>query len=220
MKEIYRYLFTALGGFALGGVLFSYHLPKLLKGIDVRALSPDHNPGTVNAFKYAGWPVGALCLLCDLMKGFLPVFLAMRVLDFQSPWFALIIAAPVLGHAAAPLYRGRGGKAIAASFGALLGLLPVSFLVFLLAALYLFFSLVWIIYPHERRTVAVFSLFSLFSAAAALYTGRWSFSLGALLLSAVVIWKNLHDARFPFPDVPEKNIPSPESPAPPGGGSL
>ncbi len=194
--DVTRYLLSALLGFALGGVLFSYHLPKLLKGVDVCALSPDHNPGTVNAFRYAGVPVGALCLLCDLGKGFLPVFLSMRLLNPERLWFALIIAAPVLGHAAAPLYRRQGGKAIAAAFGALLGLLPESFLVFVLAALYLFFSLIWVIRPHERRTVVTFGLFSVLSAAGTFHTGRWSFCLGAVLLSAVVVGKNLRDARL------------------------
>lgn len=191
------YLLAVFGGFSLGGVMFSYHLPKLLKDVDVLTLSPDHNPGTVNAFRFAGIPVGILCLLCDLGKGFLPVFWSMRWLNPNSLWFALILVSPVLGHAIAPLYRFRGGKAIAASFGALLGLLPTSYLVFALAALYIFFSLVWVIDPHERRTVATFSLFSVLSALAALYTGRWPLSLGAVFISGVVVAKNIRDAKLP-----------------------
>lgn len=195
-RELFRYFLCALLGFGLGGVLFSYHLPKLLKGIDVYETSADHNPGTVNAFQSAGVPVGILCLLCDLGKGFLPVFFAMRLVDPSRLWFALILCAPALGHAMAPLYHHRGGKAIAAAFGALLGLLPVSFLVFLLAALYLFFSLILVVRPHERRTVVTFGLFSILSALAAFRTGRWSFALGAALLSAVVIAKNYQDAKL------------------------
>ncbi len=194
--DVLRYLLCALFGFCLGGVLFSYHLPKFLKGIDIRAVSPDHNPGTVNAFKYAGLPVGVLCLLCDLFKGFLPVFLAMRSLDCQRLWFSLIICAPALGHAVAPLYHHRGGKAIAATFGALLGLLPASFLVLVLAALYIFFSVILVIRPNERRTVVTFGLFSIASVICACFTGFWSFCLGALLLSAVVITKNYKDAKL------------------------
>lgn len=194
--DIFRYLLFALLGFSLGSVLFSYHLPKLLKGVDICVLSADHNPGTANAFHHAGVPVGILCLLCDLTKGFVPVFLAMRSLDPRSPWFALVIAAPALGHAMAPLYHHRGGKAIAATFGALLGLLPVSFLVFVLAALYLFFSLVRIIRPNERRTVVVFTLFAALAVADAAQTGRWPFALGAVLLSLTVIAKNIQDAKL------------------------
>ncbi len=191
-----RYLVAAFAGFCLGGVLFSYHLPKLLKGVDVCRLSADGNPGTVNAFKYAGVPVGILCLLCDLCKGFAPVFLAARILDPGRLWFALILCAPVLGHATAPLYHNRSGKAIAASFGVLLGLLPRSFLVVALVVLYLFFSLILVINPHERRTVAVFGLFAAAAFGAAFFTRRWSFALGSVLLSAVVIAKNYRDAKM------------------------
>lgn len=202
--DVSRYIGSALFGFCLGGVLFSYHLPKLLKGVDVRLVSGDHNPGTVNAFKYAGVPVGILCLLCDLCKGFIPVFLAAQALDPSRLWFALIICAPALGHAMAPLYHHQGGKAIAATFGALLGLLPGSFLVFLLAALYLFFSLIWVINPHERRTVVTFGLFAALAALAAFYTQRWSFALGCALLSAVVILKNYRDAKLPLPQTEQE----------------
>lgn len=199
---IYPYLLFSLVGFLLGGILFSYYLPLFLKGVDICALSRDHNPGAMNAFHYGGVPVGILCLACDLLKGFLPVFFAMRALNVRSSWFALVIAAPAAGHALAPFSRRggsrhSGGKAIAVSFGALLGLLPASFLVFLLAAFYLFFSLVWIIRPHERRTVVTFSLFAACALGAAFYTGGWSFSLGALLLSFVVVCKNLRDAQLP-----------------------
>lgn len=90
----FRYLLFSLFGFLLGSVLFSYHLPRLLKGVDIRALSEDHNPGAANAVKYAGIPVGMLCVFCDLFKGFLPVFLALRYTDPRSLWFALVLASP------------------------------------------------------------------------------------------------------------------------------
>lgn len=194
--DVGRYLAAAFLSFCLGGILFSYHLPKLLKGVDVCEKSADGNPGTVNAFKLAGVPVGILCLLCDLGKGFLPVFLTARMLDPSRLWFALVLCAPALGHAFAPLYHARSGKAIAASFGALLGLLPGSFLVFLLAALYLFFSLAVVINPHERRTVVVFGLFSAVALLSAFSSQRWSFALGSVLLSIVVIARNYRDAKL------------------------
>ena len=193
--SVLPYLLFAAGGFCLGGVLFSYHLPKLLKHIDICTVSADHNPGTFNAFRYAGVPVGILCLLCDLAKGFLPVFAALRMLDTSRLWFALILAAPVLGHAVAPLYHDKSGKAIAVSFGVLIGLLPESPLVLLLVGLYLFFSLVLVLNPHERRTVWTFGLLSLGAFAAVFVTGEWSFACGTVLLSLTVIAKNFYDAK-------------------------
>ena len=152
------YLFFCAFGFLSGSILFSYLLPKWIKGVDILALSDDHNPGTANAMHFAGAAVGSLCLLCDLMKGFLPVFLTMRFAGSQHPLFALVLAAPVAGHAFSPWLRGRGGKAIAVTFGVLLGLLPQFHCVFYLAALYLFFSVVLVISPHASRSIVVFGL--------------------------------------------------------------
>ena len=61
----YPILFS-IAGFLSGGVLYSYHVPKLLCGVDVVADSPDHNPGMTNAMKLCGVPVGLLCLALDM----------------------------------------------------------------------------------------------------------------------------------------------------------
>ena len=111
-------------GFFSGSILYSLILPKWIKGVDIVAVSDDHNPGTANAMKYAGKLVGSLCLICDLGKGFFPVWIAAQFLPVGAFSFALVMAAPVMGHAFSPMLRGRGGKAIAATFGVLLGLLP------------------------------------------------------------------------------------------------
>lgn len=85
------------GGFLLGGVMFSRALPKLLTGKDVCALRADKNPGAANVFAVCGVPMGLLCLALDMLKAYLPVSLAAQYLDTQSVWFALALAAPVLG---------------------------------------------------------------------------------------------------------------------------
>ena len=121
-----------------GSILFGRVLPKWIKGIDVTEVSNDHNPGTANAMKYAGVPVGILCLLGDLLKGALPVYMAVGMGLVTDSWFPLIMAAPVLGHAYSLFYHGNGGKAIAVSFGVLIGLAPVQpELLLLLIILYL-----------------------------------------------------------------------------------
>lgn len=88
-----------IGGYLSGSVLYSYLLPKALKGIDITAESPDGNPGTANAFTCAGIPIGILVLCMELLKGYLPVHLALREVNPARWSFALILAAPVFGHA-------------------------------------------------------------------------------------------------------------------------
>ncbi|MDY6096055.1 MAG: glycerol-3-phosphate acyltransferase [Oscillospiraceae bacterium] len=190
MKEA---LFYSLIGFLSGSVLYSWLLPKQLCGVDIVAASDDGNPGTHNAMQLAGKRVGSLCLLCDLAKGFLPVWIAAQRMDAMSLWFAPVLAAPVLGHVFSPMLHGRGGKGIAASFGALLGLLPWNLSLLALAAPYVLLSTVVRIRPHAKRSVVSYLVF----AATALVVNPPSIALGCLLIAAPVVarhWPELRSA--------------------------
>ncbi len=193
MNMIMPYLVYIFIGYCSGSVLYAYLLPMLLKHIDVRELSPDGNPGSANAFLYAGIPVGILSILCELLKGALPVWAAAKSLEISHWLFAFVMAAPVAGHAF-PLFdkKHKGGKAIAVSFGVLLGLYPYLMPVLTLAFLYLLFSLVVVITPHFFRSVVTFLLFSL----CCLLGGRQpaSVTLGCFLLSFLVVSR--HFARY------------------------
>ena len=120
------YLFYSFFGYLSGSVLYSYLIPKYFCHVDVRTVNEDQNPGAFNAFSVAGPRIGLLCVLCDIGKGFLPVFLAAHssAVSMSSWIFALILLAPVAGHAWPFLQPAKGGKAISVSFGVLLGLLP------------------------------------------------------------------------------------------------
>lgn len=179
-------------GVLCGSILFSRYLPRLIKKVDIVEVSDDHNPGTANAMKHAGIPVGILCLLGDLFKGALPIHIALRLGLESGSLFSLIIAAPVLGHAYSLFHRGRGGKAIAVSFGVLIGLMPIhTEPLYALCTIYLFFSLVIRIRPHTRRTRITFLLLALSS----LYMvyAHWiprQICGGMLLVSGIVVHKN------------------------------
>lgn len=179
-------------GIISGSVLFGSLLPKMIKKIDVTELSEDHNPGTANAMKYAGLPVGLMCLAGDLLKGVIPIHLALRMGMETGSLFPLIMVAPVLGHAYSLFHGGKGGKAIAVSFGVLVGLLPVNTeLLGMLCILYISNSTLVRINPHTRRTRITFLCFA--AGATALHflerlpVELW---LGGLLLSGLVIHKN------------------------------
>lgn len=179
-------------GILCGSILFGQCLPMLLKKVDIVAVSGDHNPGTANAMQHAGIPVGILCLLGDIFKGVLPIHMALRLGLESGSLFSLILAAPVLGHAYSLFHRGKGGKAIAVSFGVLIGLLPIhTEPISALCMIYLFFSLVVRIRPHTRRTrityilLAVCSLYMLYARWI-----PWQICGGMLLVSCIVVRKN------------------------------
>ena len=89
-------MFYIVLGYVSGSVMFGYVVPKVLRGIDVRSLSSDGNPGTANAFFYGGASCGLVVLLCDLLKGMVPVYLAAREIGTEHMAFSLVMAAPVL----------------------------------------------------------------------------------------------------------------------------
>lgn len=188
------YVFYILFGYLSGSVLYSYLIPKHFCHVDVRTVHEDRNPGAFNAFAAAGPRVGLICVLCDMGKGFLPVFLAAHsaAISMGSWIFALILLAPVAGHAWPFLQPSKGGKAISVSFGVLLGLLPDLRPAFLLAAFYLTFSLILIIQPHTLRSIVSFSGFTV---AAQVSRFLSSVRLGSLLVSLVVCFRHLFSLR-------------------------
>lgn len=179
-----RELFYILAGYLSGSILFSYYLPLWLRGIDVTEDTPDGNPGAFNCIANAGWPLGLLALACDVLKGAAPVLLAARGLGVPDWGFALVMAAPVAGHAWPLFRRFKGGKAIAVSFGVTLGLLPVWRPFAILAACYLFFSLVIRLEPHRFRSMVTYLCFGAVGLA---WLGAAPMGLGCLLVAAIVI---------------------------------
>ena len=155
------YLFFTILGFALGSTLFAYWTPKIIRHIDIRELPADHNPGVANAFMYGGFFCGLLSLILELAKGFVPVFLGQRFLDTHSLLFIPVLIAPEFGHAFPFFRKEKGGKAITASFGVLLGLFPEMRPAVYLAFFFIFFSLIVVVSPHSFRSVVTFGLFAL-----------------------------------------------------------
>ena len=186
------YLFWTLTGYLSGSVLYGYLIPRYVHHIDIRLLSEDGNPGTANAYKYAGFWAGSTVILCELLKAFLPVYFAARRVDPDRLPFAFVIAAPVAGHAFSVFFKGKGGKAIAASFGAVLALFPNLFPFAALALFYILFSTVIVISPHLFRSIVTFILFT---AAVVIKVSAPSIRLGCAFITAITVKKHLESYR-------------------------
>jgi glycerol-3-phosphate acyltransferase PlsY len=180
------YLFYTCIGFLSGSVMYAYSLPKLLKGVDVRDAAPDRNPGGANAILAAGKPIGLLCIFLDILKAFLPVYAAVAYARISGAQLIPVVVAPVLGHAFSPLLRFRGGKAVAAFYGVLLGLWPVSRIVLLPALFMAIFKFIVVVTPDS---LCVF--ISLFFTLCAMFFVEPNFFLRAalFLIGAIVAYK-------------------------------
>ena len=178
-------------GYLSGSLLFAKIFASLFGKHNIYENSPDKNPGTANAFTYGGFLVGVLTLIFDLAKGFLPVFLYISYCKYSKPFsfaLSLVIAAPVIGHIFPAFFRFRGGKGIAAAFGALMGLWPFMTPLALLAGCYLVLTLVARIDTHLWRSVAAFVAFAILMYGICPAT---SLRRGGLLISTVVVIRHL-----------------------------
>ncbi|MCC2616421.1 glycerol-3-phosphate 1-O-acyltransferase PlsY [Aestuariibacter halophilus] len=78
-----------------------------------------NNPGATNVFRLGGRLPAVLVLICDILKGTIPVW-GSYFLGIEPLFLGLIAVAACLGHIF-PLFFGfRGGKAVATAFGAML----------------------------------------------------------------------------------------------------
>jgi acyl phosphate:glycerol-3-phosphate acyltransferase len=100
-----------------GSLPWSVWLGHLLFQVDPRDRE-DGNPGTGNAFRVGGWRLGVPVLVLELSKGTIPVLLAIRSLDATGAALFWLGFAPMVGHAFSPFLGFRGGRGIAAMYGA------------------------------------------------------------------------------------------------------
>jgi glycerol-3-phosphate acyltransferase PlsY len=80
------------------------------------------NPGATNVGRVLGVRWGVLVGLLDVLKGMLPTLLALWLVDRLTAY--VVGLATVLGHVLSPFLRGRGGKGVATSLGAILAVFP------------------------------------------------------------------------------------------------
>jgi acyl phosphate:glycerol-3-phosphate acyltransferase len=175
-----------LVGYLLGAIPFGLVIGKSV-GIDVR-MEGSRNIGATNVNRVLGKKLGILTLLCDCMKGLLPMWLAgffLPAMDNRELLIALTGVLAVVGHMF-PVYLGfRGGKGVATGLGVFLFLSPptiaVSLAVFLGAV-------------KVSGYVSVGSLLAAALAPLWLYLfGSSHIAIGAAAIIGVLIWVKHHE---------------------------
>lgn len=105
-------------GYLLGSLPFGLWIIRLVKKVDIREGGSGHVT-TTNTIRQAGFAPGALVLLLDIAKGFLPTFLALRA-GLPAWSVALTAGLTVVGHCYPAFAQFRGGMGLAATGGAML----------------------------------------------------------------------------------------------------
>lgn len=131
-------LLWIIAGYLCGSISWARIAGRLAR-VDIVGDSADGNSGGANVFLMVGKTAGVLVVLLDIAKGALPVWLFNRYVGFTEPLSMFVLSAPVAGHAWPVFHLKKGGKSISASFGCLLGLMPVWQPLVTLIAIYVFF---------------------------------------------------------------------------------
>lgn len=175
-------LWAALLGYAIGSIPFGLLLTKAAGLGDVRQIGSG-NIGATNVLRTGNKGLAAATLLLDLLKGFVPVYLAGMWFWQDMGWTALFA---VIGHCF-PVWLGfKGGKGVATNAGVAFGLAwPIG----------LTYALVWI------GVLAIFRISSVAGMAAviAAVIAAWVMDLPTFVMvlaaiAALVIW--LHRANI------------------------
>ena len=137
-------IFIALFGYLLGSVPTGLVLTKLFSKVDPRKMG-SKNIGATNIFRTVGKALGILTLIGDVLKGAVPIWIAIQwgLTDqwglSSDLWISIVGVSPFLGHIF-PLFLGfKGGKGVATALGVYLVVSPIAVLI----ELFLFLGIVW-----------------------------------------------------------------------------
>jgi glycerol-3-phosphate acyltransferase PlsY len=132
------FLLLLLGAYLIGAIPSGVILTRIAGAGDIRQAGSG-NIGATNVYRVAGRRLGIITLICDALKGVLPVATLLAIGGYSPAQLGLVAAAAFLGHCY-PVYLGfKGGKGVATALGIFLVLSPLS----VLGALLVFAGMLW-----------------------------------------------------------------------------
>jgi acyl phosphate:glycerol-3-phosphate acyltransferase len=182
--ELTELLFAALG-YLLGSIPFGLLLTRAAGLGDVRSIGSG-NIGATNVLRTGNKKIAALTLLCDVLKGFLPVWLAGV---FVSEWAAVFAGFTAMAGHIFPVWLGfKGGKGVATGLGVIAGWAwPLA-----LAG-----ALIWIVVFYLKRISSLSALvgsgFLPIIAAGLAQQGQYVNFVWPVALIALVVWVTHHE---------------------------
>ena len=119
-QPIIQIIGFALFGYLLGSLSTAIITCKLMGLSDPRTVG-SHNPGATNVLREGGKKAAAITLIGDMLKGLIPVLIAL-LLNMPAEVLAAAGLAAFLGHLYPVYYGFKGGKGVATILGVLLGI--------------------------------------------------------------------------------------------------
>ena len=113
-------LFVILAYF-IGNISPSTMLAKA-RGLDIKK-EGSGNAGTTNALRVMGPKAGIITLVVDILKGVIAVLLPTLIVGDTCAMYCAV--AVILGHVWPVVYKFKGGKGVATTFGAIVAINPL-----------------------------------------------------------------------------------------------
>lgn len=186
----YELIILIVGAYLLGSIPFGLIIARA-HGKDLRSIGSG-NIGATNVGRALGKKWGYFCFLLDVLKGLVPMLVAIKLVssppDIAELFLLLAVScAAVLGHIFPVYVKFKGGKGVATSFGVTLGIWPY----YTICAVFAF--IVWLVVVLLWRYVSLASIvasvaFPVALILAIVLTPGWDFvNLWPIIVVAIVI---------------------------------
>lgn len=134
--------------YILGSINFAKIFTSRKFNIDIYSLG-DGNPGATNVFYNVDKKLGLLVLFLDILKGFLPVFVASNF-GISENLLALIGLSSIIGHQYPIFHKFKGGTGIASTIGVMIFLDPkITFYIII------FSLIVVLVFNHYKKIIKI-----------------------------------------------------------------
>ncbi len=123
------FFYLIILSYFFGAIPSGVWIGKIFKNIDVRDYG-SKNSGATNSYRVLGAKLGIAVLIIDVLKGFIPLYIASK---FNLKYNDLVILGlvAILAHTFSCFISFKGGKGVATSLGVFLFLAPVITLILL-----------------------------------------------------------------------------------------
>jgi acyl phosphate:glycerol-3-phosphate acyltransferase len=180
-------IFIALFGYLLGSVPTGIVLTRLFSRVDPRKTG-SKNIGATNIYRTAGKTLGVLTLAGDVLKGAIPIWMAMMwsqhdLWDIPELWIAIVGLSPIVGHIF-PIFLGfKGGKGVATALGTYLVVSPSSVVI----EAFLFVFIVW-----KWRIIALGSITCAITIPIliAIFRGERIYILLSVIIAGLILYRH------------------------------
>ena len=112
-----------------GAIPSGVWIGKIFKNIDVRDYG-SKNSGATNSYRVLGAKLGIAVLIIDVLKGFIPLYIASKF-NLKYNDLVMLGLVAILAHTFSCFISFKGGKGVATSLGVFLFLAPVITLILL-----------------------------------------------------------------------------------------